>query len=315
MEFSTQKLTKDLKKAAATLTDNEARFLVDSYYQMQRMRITISAQIRSIDQAPERELKEKFNNAVTAFAAAMGVKDKEARAILMENGTYESIVASISAKEPHETLGFFLNNYEYMEQDLKKALEQYVKAQPIGRWMTSIMGIGPVIAAGLIAYIDIRQAPTAGHIWSYAGLNPDSIWEKGQKRPFNADLKKLCWKIGESFIKTQNRDGDIYGHIFAERKVLEIENNEAGLYADKAAEKLEKFDIQEPITLAIYQNGKLPPGHIHARARRYAVKMFLSHLQQVWWEMETGEKPPKPFTIGILGHAHLIEPPNWPMNE
>jgi hypothetical protein len=56
--------------------------------------------------------------------------------------------------------------------------------------------------------------------------------------------------------------------------------------------------------------GKLPPGQIDARARRYAVKLFLSHLQQVWWKMETGTDAPKPYVITQLGHGHLIDPPH-----
>ncbi len=56
--------------------------------------------------------------------------------------------------------------------------------------------------------------------------------------------------------------------------------------------------------------GKLPPGQIDARSRRYAVKLFLSHLQLVWYEKHYGEKPPLPYPIAILGHAHMINSPH-----
>lgn len=312
MEFSTQKLSKDLKYASATLTADEARFLVDTYYQMQDQRIGTAGQIRSIDQAPERELKEKFTALAENYSTLFGCSIKEAKEKLTADGSYEKLVASLKPAEPHETLTFFMNNFQYMEDDLKKALEVYAKAQPIGRWMMSIKGIGPVIAAGLMAHIDIKKAPTAGHIWNYAGLNPEIEWGKGQKRPFNAKLKVLCWKIGESFVKQSNREGDIYGHIYAERKALETAKNERGEYADQAKAKLEKFRIgKNTEAYKWYSRGMLPPAHINARAKRYAVKMFLSHLQQVWWEIETGEKPAKPFAIAILEHAHMVEPPNW----
>jgi hypothetical protein len=44
----------------------------------------------------------------------------------------------------------------------------------------------------LLARIDIVKAPTAGHIWRYAGLDPTVRWNKGEKRPWNAGLKVLC---------------------------------------------------------------------------------------------------------------------------
>ena len=57
-----------------------------------------------------------------------------------------------------------------------------------------------------------------------------------------------------------------------------------------------------------YSIGKLPPAHLHARATRYAVKLFLAHLHEVMYVQHHGRKPPLPYAIGILGHAHKIEP-------
>ena len=54
------------------------------------------------------------------------------------------------------------------------------------RWARSIYGIWPVLAAGLLAHIDIEQAPTVGHIWSFAGLDPTKKWQPKTTRPWNA---------------------------------------------------------------------------------------------------------------------------------
>ena len=59
-----------------------------------------------------------------------------------------------------------------------------------------------------------------------------------------------------------------------------------------------------------YTQGKLPPAHIHARAKRYAVKMFLSHLQTVMWFEKYGELPVKPFVIEHMGHVHYVPIPH-----
>jgi DNA modification methylase len=81
-------------------------------------------------------------------------------------------------------------------------------------------------------------------------------------------------------------------------------------YYDQAATKLEKFKIGKTTdAYKAYSIGKLPPAHIHARAKRYAVKLFLSHLHETMHEIEHGTTPPLPYALAHLGHAHKIEVP------
>jgi hypothetical protein len=193
-----------------------------------------------------------------------------------------------------------------VEAIIKKVLAYYIKdnGRKVDHWAIGITGIGPVITAGLMAHIDFERAKTAGHIWSFAGLNPKQVWEKGQKRPFNAELKTLCWKIGESFVKVSNNNNDIYGKMYSARKAYEQELNEKNHFAEQAADKLKKFNISKKTdAFKAYSIGKLPPGHIHARAKRYAVKMFLSHYFEVGYEEFYNEPAPKPYVIEHLGHV------------
>ena len=68
-----------------------------------------------------------------------------------------------------------------LEKEMSKSLSEYVKgAGPVGDWMTAQVGIGPVISAGCLAHIDMDQCPTAGHIWSFAGLNPERKWNSAE---------------------------------------------------------------------------------------------------------------------------------------
>lgn len=256
------KLTKDLKDAAITLSKAEARYLVDSYYQMQENRKRADNQVRALNES----------------------------------------------NEPHAVIAWLAANNRGLENQIRRALDAYSASIPIGAWSREVVGIGPVIAAGLIAHIDITQAPTVGHIWRYAGLDPTNSWEKGEKRPWNASLKTLCWKVGESFVKVMNREDAFYGHILKQRKEYEVQRNEAGELADQARAKLEKYRIGRTTdAYKHYSQGRLPPAHIHARAKRYAVKLFLSHWHERAYEFEYGVKPPAPYPISILGHAHKIE--------
>lgn len=263
-----QKLNKDIRTAAVMLSDQEARYLVDTYYQMQEYRKRTENQCRRLDNTPE--------------------------------------------NEPHETIRFFANNFDMLENQIKSVLQSYVKSKPIGQWLMSITGIGPVISAGLMAHIDIAKVQTAGQIQAYAGLDPTREWKKGEIRPHNAKLKTLCWKIGQSFVKVSNNEKDIYGKIYKIRKEYEQAKNENGDYAEQAKLKLDRMKIgKDTEAYKWYSQGKLPPAHIQQRAERYAVKIFLSHLFSVWYEIDRGEKPPKPYAIAILGHAHEIPIPNW----
>lgn len=202
---------------------------------------------------------------------------------------------------------------ENLENQIRRALDTWSEGQELGRWAKSICGIGPVIAAGLLAHIDIAKAPTAGHIWRFAGLDPTMEWKKGEKRPWNASLKTLCWKIGESFVKVSGNKKDFYGKLYLERKDAEQKRNESGSLADQAAAKLAKFKIgKKTEAYGHYSAGKLPPAHIHARAKRWTVKLFLAHYQQVGWTMATGQTPVRPYVLEHLpGHVHAIEPPNF----
>lgn len=263
---SIQRLSRDLRAAAGTLSRDEARFLVDAYYQMQDNRIRAAHQVRT----------------------------------LSESG------------EPHSVLAWLFDQNATLEKQIAGALKRYAESHPVGEWAMSIVGIGPVITAGLLAHIDIERAPTVGHIWRYAGLDPSVKWNKGERRPWNADLKRLCWLIGESFVKVQANDRDFYGKVYAERKALEQERNEAGVFADQASASLESKKWRDGTDAkGHYEAGRLPPARIHLRAERYAVKLFLSHLHHVWYWDHFGEAPPKPFAIEHGGHAHFIAPPNW----
>jgi hypothetical protein len=300
IEESVVRLTRDLKEAAATLSTGEARFLVDAYYQVQEYRKAADNQVRSL----------------------------------------------VQSEEPHAVINWLASQNETLENQIKRALDRWSDANPLGKWAKSITGIGPVIAAGLLAHIDIAKAPTVGHIWRFAGLDPTVTWEKSTKRPWNATLKTLCWKVGESFVKVSNLDDDVYGKVYQQRKQEEALNNDTGKLSQQARDKLARVKI-DPKTDAYkwyagqYPAGSyarwaalegteerakflsnvrvppgqgqpmLPPAHIQARAKRYAVKLFLSHFHHVAFELAYNKLPPKPYIIEHGGHIHFIAPPNW----
>jgi len=379
------KMSRDVRAAAATMGPEEARMLVSMYYNWQQERIRAQGRIRS----------------------------------------------ALEDDSPHETIAHFLGVFEVLERQAKGALERFALGSPEGEWAMSITGIGPVLAAGLMAHIDIDRSPYAGSLMTFAGLNPNrkwigaegsraliksafaiegvteagavyhiaqqanrrmselykamhgedyvelpperylevlnalaghdvsSLWLQCQiensayidnsfnlalerleikpglgyrqlydgvkvvktaltkylaRRPWNADLKVLAWKIGESFVKVQSRESDVYGKMFAAAKEKYNAANDRGEYADAAEEKLDTTNIgKETIAYSWYSEGKLPPAHVNERAKRIAVKMFLSHYWEVLYTIKYGREAPPPYVIQHMGHDHnrYIPPPNF----
>jgi hypothetical protein len=177
------------------------------------------------------------------------------------------------------------------------------------KWSYSQVGIGPIIAAGLAAHIDPAKAQTPSSIWKFAGLAPGSDRRvKGQKLPYNSRLKVLCWKLGESFVKVSGKEGATYGHLYADFKAQEIKRNEEGFYKEAAAKELANKKFRDDTaTRKRLQGGMLSDGHLHARAKRRTVKLFLSHYYVKAREAR-GLEISRPYAETILNHSGIIEP-------
>jgi hypothetical protein len=324
------RMGRDLRAAAATLSDEEAKYLCDSYYTMQEDRKRAGGQQRALDKSGE----------------------------------------------PHQVINWLFAQSGTLEKQIKGALDVYTEHHIMGSYMRATYGIGPVLSAGLLAHIHMgdwchvchahsekaceqRQkdkkaavhhwqpvfsCPTVGHIWAFMGWAADGQkpWDKSTKRPFNAKLKVIGWKIGQSFMKFSGDERCYYGRVYKERKAYEVERNDRGALAEQAAkgaERVRKTTDAWPWYAGCYPAGTLakylatpekgrpgllaslkgepgsgtpmlPPGHIDARARRYAVKLFIAHLFEAWYERATGKPPPLPYPVAFLNHAHITPPPN-----
>ena len=83
-----------------------------------------------------------------------------------------------AGEKPIQFLSWLFDNMRRLEDNIKSALDYYTDVEPsgMGAWAKSIYGIGPVLSAALIAYIDIEKAPYAGHIERFGGLDPKQKW-------------------------------------------------------------------------------------------------------------------------------------------
>lgn len=228
------------------------RGLVEDYYDIQKMRLEVQNQQRAYRQ---------------------GVSESE-DAWMKENVT---------------------DKLSGIEKTVGKRLSTWVKDESIyDYWLKDIQGIGPVLASGLIAWIsDIKKFETISKLWAYAGLSVDEDGrarrrKAGEKSNWNSRLKVLCWKIGESFVKTGAGYRELYDQFREEYDGKWKTFEDCGSIGCKNAKKC-------------------MDGHRYAAAKRKVVKVFLAHLWMQWRKME-GLPVEHPFIIGKGKHEHLIAP-------
>jgi hypothetical protein len=311
-----RKMTRDMTRAGALLDQDECRFLVSRYYIFQEQRLSAANRMR--------KLKEKWRK------------------------------TGQEGREPNLLLNWSFDTFEMLERNLKRALTPFAKEYRLGRWLLSICGIGPIMSAGFLANLDIVPPERVGNWFAFCGVDPTQIWERGQKRPYSADLKQLMYHAGSCFIKNANRKTDFYGAYYAKRKKYEtaqaasgkidildqIESALArkwrqkegniewefysGCYPKTVYPKVFEFDTVAERNAYLKKRKKkpgggqpmLPPARVTNRARRWTAKLFLSHLHRAWWcDYHGADTVEEPWAIRCEGHSHVIDPPNWPITE
>jgi hypothetical protein len=117
--------------------------------------------------------------------------------------------AQAEAAKPHQVTSWVFDSMRRLEDDVKRALDEFTDEYAVGRWARSITGVGPIISAGLLTHLDIRKAPTVGHFWRFAGQDPTVLWLKKErchalieetigdkKEVTDEDIVKLCGAFG-----------------------------------------------------------------------------------------------------------------------
>lgn len=174
-----------------------------------------------------------------------------------------------------------------VEKQAALSLTAYAKSQPLGRWAMTNLGVGPISTAGLLAFIDLHRCTcatyrhlkgknrakipphdcpglaTAGAIHAYAGLvdREKQPWEKGQRRPWNARLKRLMWLIGDQWrrqVPTQKTDEQLMEDFQEQARLQKKKLTPRQLQKlvdekrDKATEKMKRLQQEDALYVRLY---------------------------------------------------------------
>jgi len=144
----------------------------------------------------------------------------------------------------------------------------------------------------------IAAFPTVSKYWAWWGLHVvDGHAPKrrrGSRINWSPKMRVLAWKIGKQFVMHGDRYRDIYLEY---KRRLQRER--------PTPQDCPRYEECK----ATLKKREKPPckGHIENMSRRYAVKMFVSHLWEKWRRLE-GLPVRDPYAIDRLGHSTKVEP-------
>lgn len=342
-------MSRDLANAAKKMTAAEARFLVNYYYICQENRIRTSAQVRTLndngdpvavlewlttqDNTLENQVKRALDKYTDDHKIGSWIKSLYGFGPVLSAG----LIAHLDIHRA-PTAGHFWSYAGFVPD------KAWVSSEDAKHWVKE-NGVDVAKAARYFMrnYESMLRFASTTPDGEQVPVTERSLAAAIARRPWNAQLKTLMFKVGESLVKFAKHEDCYYGHIYRARKEREWRNNMEGVFqhvADKDVKRYSKttesyawvsgqykanevYDMMvagialTPANLKKIQHKAgegdkmIPPAHIHARARRYAGKIFLSHLHEVWFETEFKRAAPAPYLIEHQGHTHRIRVPNY----
>lgn len=207
-----------------------------------------------------------------------------------------------------------------MEDDAVKDMEKWVRMLPGYGFVKATKGFGDASFARIVGEAgDIGSYANPGKLYKRMGVAvfdgrrqgaPEHTSDKAEMdqrwiaHGYNRRRRSESWNAVSSMFKHQwrgDRDADgnnpaetkkpvavpahaigPYGEVYGNRKVEETAKNEAGDYAEQAAEQVRKLRAAKKPVPQLNLDGKLTAAHIDNRARRYMEKRVIKHLWQAW---------------------------------
>lgn len=328
-------LSKKTKESAAVVTDKQARLIVDNYYQTQKYRMKIANQIRAVSQGFD-DVAEGETPAIAWLLADVKNRENQIKLMIQEYAKNNPVcqwAMQIKGIGPV----FAANLWSYIDMEKCFHANQFIsyaglndnnapwlgkeKAAKLVDLVYKTLNLDDTASANDDVFLRVAIGAGRNVLSIKRGFNNYKQKEKDKKirdktllikimsiPPYNKELKKVCYLIGESFCKVSNR-GSLYGELYKERKALETYRNENLEYKEQAEKLLSEKNYDKTTdTYKCLIQGKLSPAHITMRAKRYAVKIFLTHFFEACYIYTYKKNPPVIYPIAFQGHTDYIKP-------
>ena len=239
---------------------------------------------REIPTDTESETKANGHKPASLIATLVDLRSRQIQKARIQFGNRTSAIergADEASDSQEKIVRFYLGAFADLETQITNHITKLVKAKPIYKRASKIKGVGPMMAAYLIAFIDIEKADTVSALWRYAGygvVNGEREKPvKGEKLHYNARLKTGMYLLAGQFLKANSP----YARVYEEAKP--------------------KYALAHPDWTKL---------HCHLAAQRKMIKLFLSHLWEVWRKQEgLSVVAPWAFSNPEWAQAHRHIPP------
>jgi len=288
------------------MTDyTQLRLIVRGMYAMQRQRVSagnrLCAQFRSklgIEPGQKEEASDEDAQKLLKVLRESYKKITDGVVVFPKRGKWKGDGVIDSESE-------LLLVHQYMlieshEDEMEKRLRPIVREFPVwDAFFLGVRGCGELMAACILADIDIERATTVSKIWKYCGVDvaPDG---KGRSRKKEHLIKR---EYTDAKGVTEIRDSITYNPKL-KTKLLGVlggcmlkagkDSKYTQLYYDEK-NRLENHEVYKDTT----------PLHRHRMATRKMIKLFLMDLYAAWRECE-GLPVREPYAEEYLGRKHAV---------
>ena len=315
----------------------EIRQFIDSYKDVQKLRVAVFARIVCWSRENRETLIKKLKKIKSDDAKfAVGLLEKRAYSEFAKSFVIRKIDDEKYKEvlKPMKKFVWLFKKLREIEGGIKDALQDWVVAHPLwDAWLSKVRGIGPVVAAGLIAWLASPREFTLKKVVKVDRRKKIVEYEeKGEivvsEFP-NAELmkynkkEKTCLIRLPSVIECANTVSQLWSYLGLDPRKKKRRGKKAGYHPrlkafvlhnlgsaiikhnEFARELFEKFREQARKKHPDWTNK-----HVFMHSRRKVVKLFLASLWEVWREMN-GLEVTEPYPIEYLGHKDKIRPWTW----
>jgi len=214
------------------------------------------------------------------------------------------------------------NDLVQTEENLKRQITELIKKELIYKeYLKHIKGIGPILAANLIALIDVSKFKNPSKLWAYTGLSAEhyvNVCERGHKsitssQRITCPVKMANEKTGKFEVCGAKIVKSEYVKEPMKRKAgyVVLYNKKLKVAMWKVAQAFIKTDGNYRILYDEFKEQYLKREgmkklHANYMAMRKVEKIFLANLWSVW-RHQLGLDVPKPYVVEKLGHT--LDPP------
>lgn len=192
---------------------------------------------------------------------------------------------------------------EVAELEMEKDLKALLKLEPIWPgFLIGVKGCGTRMGGVIVSEVgDPGRFDTVSKLWAYCGLHVKdgraARRKKGEKANWNSFLKtKLLGVLGDCFIKCNSPYREYYDN-YKNRLI----NRPCPLTPGEHKKALR--GQEETAALAKLEQNGCTKGHMHNKAVRYMIKMFMLDLYVEWRKMN-GLPVRPPYSEEYLGKVH-----------